>query len=62
MNFFFQFVVVLLIVTFLHFINQLLLMKKNDYQIHWKSMTILLTISLIVTVLLNVSAHSMEYR
>ncbi|WP_409368615.1 hypothetical protein [Lysinibacillus sp. 38-6] len=60
MNFFLQFVVVLLLVMFLHFINQLLVMKKNDIPLQWKSILVLFTISLVITLLFNIPS-SLEY-
>jgi len=60
MNFFLQFVVVLLLVMFLHFINQLLVMKKSDFTLQWKSIMVLITISLVITLLFNLPS-SLEY-
>lgn len=60
MNFFLQFVVVLLLVMFLHFINQLLVMKKSDFTLQWKSIMVLFTISLVITLLFNLPS-SLEY-
>lgn len=62
MNYLFQFVVVLLIVFFLHFINQLLLLKKSNFKIQWKAVTILVAISFVVVLLLNISIHPMEIQ
>ena len=60
MNFFLQFVVVLLLVMFLHFINQLLVMKKSDFTLQWKSKMVLFTISLVITLLFHIPS-SLEY-
>ncbi|OEC02293.1 hypothetical protein GY31_08380 [Lysinibacillus sphaericus] len=54
MNYLFQFIVVLLFVLFFHYINQLLLMKKYEFKIQWKSMLILVSLSVVITILLNI--------
>ena len=62
MNFFLQFVVVLLFVLFFHFINQMLLLKKNDFKLQWKSVLILISMSVVITLLLNIPSRVQDFE
>lgn len=62
MNFFLQFVVVLLFVSFFHFINQMLLLKKNDFKLQWKSVLILISMSGVITLLLNIPSRVQDFE
>lgn len=59
MNFFLQFVVVLLFVSFFHFINQMLLLKKNDFKL---PVLILISMSVVITLLLNIPSRVQDFE